>query len=359
MSHHFPYISIHLQLSEGREAARRTWDLRTMKSRAGVFAELMMNTRATLTSDPRDRVFGLLGMIDSPGQMPSLLRSDYAKSVGEVIRDGVRYCIEVEQYPFIWKEISHRSEDEVEDPLWPSWVPRMNRTWSSTEDPGELPHNQDEIERHNLPHANRKASSSTEPNVLQLEGIVLDTISRITETLLTPLPHTTSILQTSLQNILDITDSSPECDPALHRTLTADLDYGRLRNTSTPSETCADFLAYMNLILGLHDANIAYGRLHSTSHDDEMRASRYYAATDLACPNRKFCVTEKGSYGLVPKVCKEGDVVVMMTMLRKPIVLRRRELGGWLLLGECYLDGCMWMEERKNLDGEVVGFEVW
>lgn len=358
MSHHFPYIGIRLQLSQGREAARRTWGLRTTKVRKGVFAQLMTNTRETLTSDPRDRVFGLLGMIDAPENIPRLLRSDYTKSVSEVIRDGVRYCIEVERYPFIWKTLSHRQEHEVGDAEWPSWVPRTNRPWSDTEDAVPFPHNESQIQPQDAAAITSKIEDGQDANILRVEGVVLDTIVKITDVLCV-MPQTNESLRASLQSVLQLTDEPHEDDFALHRTLTADLDYRRQRRST--EHTRADFQAYVGWLSGHHDAHVTYAQLNPESEDVAQRTDRYYSALDAACPNRKFCVTDKGHYGLVPQVCKTGDIVAMLRMSRMPLVLRATENGQYLLLGECYLDGFVWPEHTQRLEKEgrkVVTFEM-
>lgn len=350
MSHHFPYIGIRLQLSKGREGARRVWDLRTTKVRTGVFAPLMANTRETLTSDPRDRVFGLLGMATMPDRIPRLLRSDYTKSVSEVIRDGARYCIEVEQYPFIWKTLSHRCEDELRDAEWPSWVPRMNRPWSDTEDPVPFPHHEELVQPQDASVSGAEIEELRGADVLRIEAVTLDTIAKITDVLCV-MPQTTESLRASLQAVLGLIDKDPADDFALHRTLTADLDYRRQR--SDARHTQADFQAYVGWTLGLHEAEITYDRLNPDSEDVAMRSMRYYTALDAACPNRKFCVGKSGRYGLVPQVCQNGDVIALMRVSRTPVALRLSSQGQYNLLGECYLDGFMWPDDAERVKTEA------
>lgn len=320
-----------------------------MKARTGVFAQLMSNPRENLTSGPRDRVFGLLGIMTMPESIPRLLRSDYTKSVSGVIRDGVRYCIEAENYPFIWKSLSHRHECETGDAEWPSWVPRMNRPWSPTEDPVPFPHHEELSHPQDASIRGADTEDVLDPDVLRIEGIILDTSAKLTDVLCV-MPQTIESLSTSLQAVLQLVDTSPEEDFALHRTLTADLDYRRQR--SDARHTQADFQAHVGWTLGLHEADITYKRLNPDSEDVGIRSQRYYAALDAACPNRKFCVGESGRYGLMPQICKTGDVIALMQVSRTPVVLRPSSHGQYNLLGECYLDGFMWPDDAERVETE-------
>jgi len=68
---------------------------------------------------------------------------------------------------------------------------------------------------------------------------------------------------------------------------------------------------------------------------------------------RQFCVTMTGYMGLVPRLSKEGDAVVVFDGARTPHVLRsgngENEGEGrneFQLVGECYIHGAM--------DGQVI-----
>ncbi|KAF4988898.1 hypothetical protein FGRMN_9479 [Fusarium graminum] len=56
---------------------------------------------------------------------------------------------------------------------------------------------------------------------------------------------------------------------------------------------------------------------------------------------RAFAITVGGWYVLGPDVMQHGDVIAVLYGGRTPFMLRPREGGTWMLLGECYVHGMM------------------
>ncbi|KAM6478082.1 HET-domain-containing protein [Trichoderma sp. SZMC 28011] len=66
------------------------------------------------------------------------------------------------------------------------------------------------------------------------------------------------------------------------------------------------------------------------------------------CPGRRFAVTDAGDFAAVPKAAQKGDVVCIFNGGRVPYVLRPCENGNYTLVGECYVDGMMRGEVRDR-----------
>ncbi|PKK50013.1 hypothetical protein CI102_7199 [Trichoderma harzianum] len=66
------------------------------------------------------------------------------------------------------------------------------------------------------------------------------------------------------------------------------------------------------------------------------------------CPGRRFAVTDAGDFAAVPKAAQKGDVVCIFNGGRVPYVLRPCANGNYTLVGECYVDGMMRGEVRDR-----------
>lgn len=80
------------------------------------------------------------------------------------------------------------------------------------------------------------------------------------------------------------------------------------------------------------------------------------------CFGRSFFRMEKGWYGLGPNTLDVGDLVVLLYGGDIPYVLRPREEGGYVLVGEAYVHGVMLGEEMAKVDSgayEEKIFEIY
>ncbi|OCL03691.1 HET-domain-containing protein [Glonium stellatum] len=75
----------------------------------------------------------------------------------------------------------------------------------------------------------------------------------------------------------------------------------------------------------------------------------FLGALRYACLGRRFFVSEKGTIGLAPAETEAGDVLVAFQGARVPFAVRMGEGGEDVLVGECYVHGCM----DEELDGEL------
>ena len=84
----------------------------------------------------------------------------------------------------------------------------------------------------------------------------------------------------------------------------------------------------------------------STTQDDEMEQFFKYIRHTLG---RRFCVTNREYFALVPSHTIQGDHIALLRGGRYPVVLR--EIGpSWGVIGECYVHGIMHGELYKDMD---------
>ncbi|KAK3900296.1 HET-domain-containing protein [Staphylotrichum tortipilum] len=88
-------------------------------------------------------------------------------------------------------------------------------------------------------------------------------------------------------------------------------------------------------------------------------AEKFWLDMHLVAYGRTFFLTERGYFGLGPRVVRPGDQCVVLAGAKVPFVVREVEGGGdrdgrWRLVGECYLHGIMNSEVTGSLGGDGV-----
>jgi hypothetical protein len=71
-----------------------------------------------------------------------------------------------------------------------------------------------------------------------------------------------------------------------------------------------------------------------------------------SCAKRKFCLVDGVHCGIGPQCTEVGDLVVVILGMKVPLVLRRRKEedgGGYMNLGDSFIDGFMFGEAVKDL----------
>lgn len=101
-------------------------------------------------------------------------------------------------------------------------------------------------------------------------------------------------------------------------------------------------------------------QMMSSSKNGE--ADMYATEARHYCFNRSFFVTSAGRMGIGPSDTRLDDIVAVLPGSGVPFVIRRREeAGGWLIVGESYVDGLMAGEaiqswEQGRLQKEILDF---
>ncbi|EEU45261.1 uncharacterized protein NECHADRAFT_100683 [Fusarium vanettenii 77-13-4] len=145
----------------------------------------------------------------------------------------------------------------------------------------------------------------------------------------------------------------------------ADIPYQHQPSTAVPSALCRTLL--MNIWLTSHpapegcEAHFANylarisGSASSVKHDlhlkkkpDPEEGDIFPAAMNDVGIDRVLFITEKGFLGLGPARMEVGDVVGLVAGAHVPFVLRQGS-GGWIMVGETYVEGAMYGEVAQKL----------
>ena len=87
------------------------------------------------------------------------------------------------------------------------------------------------------------------------------------------------------------------------------------------------------------------------------RYKPYWICLDYAIPCRRFCVTQQGYFGLVPKEARPGDLICILLGADLPVVLRKDPSEDrYQYVGDCYVYGIMNGEGLERDDFQVREF---
>ncbi|KAK5126892.1 hypothetical protein LTR85_008250 [Meristemomyces frigidus] len=339
------------------------------------------------STDPRDRVFGVLGIFKGKAQLmahisralfgdfPPLLAPDYKKPLMEVYRDATRYMIEESNSLDVFQFMYHRADGVASDANWPSWVPRWHelqvgggRQGGGGRNPIPLSNffqasneDLDSIWRGSLYRVSkltRSAASSKlklcaafddHSSTMQAQGLRVDVVARTTPVM------TGEFLDNVIgwwSALLDTTYGEGYTGPGIRQT---DLALTLLAGTGSQGrlatdEELLDFVAFVKYIdqrqeipPSLHD--IAGGRMDVD--EDTRRAARYSYSSFQGCNQRRFFKTKAGTLGVGPRTLQEGDNLSVLRGCRWPCLLRPSG-EEYELVGCCYARGIMFGEAVKK-----------
>lgn len=336
---------------------------RTTQQRKTALYWLLRRLQNFDASNPRDHVFGLLGMylkFKGMKTVPDLLAPDYNKTVAEVFRDATRFAIQM--IPSDLPVFSYINPDPPPDQgskevgWFPSWVPQWHSSPLETMHPRDLPAF---YNCHDGVWVYEVENADADPNVLSLRGIAVDGVL-----------STSAVIESRKELLHDAPQAAGRGrDRRLGRTLMAGvnaqgqpaseseaLDYGQpwaehfLSHHEPPKHS--------SLLQDLHGAAGAPGA------EALGRAARWDEASRVSVGRRLF-TTHTGFLGIGPRSMARGDIVAIIYGCRWPVVLRPCVAGwaddlpdvpgqfdyhlapqpeGYRILGVCYVDGIMFGE---------------
>ena len=341
------------------------------------------STSGFMSTDPRDRVFALLGLVDESLR----LEPDYSRSVEQVYFNTANLLISNSGNPLFILSFAGTGYDRNKVCL-PSWVPDWSATRNGRFTLGHAGDGQGRcyragglawpIVRVNL------TQTSIRDCTLHLSGIFVDTIERVGNLLgglttqwaanINPwLDYHSRQLQIYQQakefsqvHRQDLYPSGCARREALWRTLIGDT-VGDMRPAPIEyGSFCEEWEEMTNNIFSIWADNgltLAGFQKDSYNSDPELRQyfptnsiedttrCHHYASWTTAAARclyeRRFCVTEKGYFGLLPPGSRIGDRVCVVLGGQTPFLLRQHPLNPtWELIGECYIHGMM--------DGEML-----
>ncbi|KAE8448512.1 hypothetical protein EG329_009393 [Mollisiaceae sp. DMI_Dod_QoI] len=332
---------------------------------------LLADCASMHATDPRDRIFGLGGLLGSP--LPGHMIS-YKKTETEVFIETA--CHALNQRPDQFAILAYAGIGWRQIPsALPSWVPN----WAEERIAASLwDRHYSGLGQSAATHLSPEVEiiSSTKGPILSVKGLILDRIHK-QNTPVTPLTSEYKHITRRERGIgmarwykeasaLALTDSTyPRTAQsrleAFWRTIVADRSF--IDRPSPPSftqcNTVYNKLSEARLqTVGL-PAEAHLARLQADPElsaiwpqglEDLSRFHEFQAAIAHAADGRRFCVTREGGYFcLVPEGSRVGDLVCVLFGAPTPFVLREYadrngpdvEKKLYQLVGECYVHGFM------------------
>lgn len=324
---------------------------------------LSLNEALTISSnfnstDPRDKVFALLGLITDDLDIHAWV--DYSKSVEELYRDTTRYLLSRSSSPLHIINVAGVGYPRKVENL-PSWVP----DFTGLPKAGNFDVTPDYTNKYNA-----SGSRQYDPNILlaaglniiRLRGVHVDEIEHLVR------PYNAwpkndsdpSEIPSWLKEIQNVTEQySPHPyhtgqprEEAFWRTLLGDRT---VEGRPAPANILEDYRAMQTVFSNTSALNSAS---YQASADMSIRISRFLGAAVATTRARQFGVTRRGYMGFVPPLAQEGDMVCIFAGMHTPYLVRPHYRGkgyqvAYLLVGACYFHGMMDGEMWKDGAPEV------
>lgn len=297
-------------------------------------------------SDPRDLVYGILGLTRSP----TLLRPDYSASVLEVYRDAIKAAIAESGWLTLLAGLRPRSEDDRDRP---SWIVQLDRKFDHSYDSHHFAQIFRACDDRLIKHVRVRRDDSDDPWLLTLSGFTLATITRHTNLMSGHLDgYRAALSMCGLQ----ISPSEPHHSlRGLCFALTAGTNYLLERANE---ETYQDFCAYHDYV-AVNDCDPPSLRDPAT---EGKSAARFREAMFLASKNSGLFVTSSGSYGLGAQRIQVGDLICVLDGGECPVILRPRPGGTeYRWIGFCYIsdDDLMFGDTARKFAAEGKPYETF
>ncbi|KAI5464360.1 heterokaryon incompatibility protein-domain-containing protein [Mariannaea sp. PMI_226] len=283
------------------------------------FLHLLAITRQFGATDPRDRIYGILGLATTDADPDSgdlYIKPDYSIPTDEVYRQLAYKVLETDKSLRLLSCVQHGPEISEK---WPSWIPQWGSIYNTALGP-----------------FHRAATSSTatrtefrliSKNVLQVQGFHVSTVREV----LPPFPNPNGRLLPPLdmyqQRDVRKALSKPRGPLRFSLTLTAE--------QSWHGDIIEDYTAHLNdfaeLVRKFEPSLASYFEGISGGNPE-----RIFKATRSACTGRRLFIDTDDQLGLAPLATRRGDLVCFLSGGRLPFIVRQ-EGQFVLLIGECYL----------------------
>ena len=309
--------------------------------------ELLYMGRESYCTDPRDKIYALLGLAADAGDLSVNL--DYSRDVKQVYQEVTSSFI------FQYKSLDVLSM--VQDYAWavttglPSWTP----DWAVL--PRSIPFLRPETT------SKFAASRTSEPplhisedqTTLFATGKVVDTIRSIGTANVPARLISTGRYASKFNDALNQVDivqmrhwevmarklksyptgESPQ--EVYWRTIIADAD---MDVENVPGGYNRIFYAWRRYWGTVVDEKFV-DMIHDDGTGDRVYSATYNNARNLACNYRRFIVTKKGYIGLAPFSSRPGDHICILLGGRTPYVIRSSRKRQFRFIGESYVHGFM------------------
>ena len=317
-------------------------------------AAVLDKSMMLLASDPRDHVFGLLGLWSrSEGyeraELPFALTPDYRKSVEHVFRDATRVALSETNAFTIWCYLSHRCEEDLVSDEIPSWALKVSREYDGANDPSQILVNLFAADK-NWWFEHRKIAFENDDTILA-RGIMVGEVVDVTNALTRQHYCENGGLASWTNEVRAKTRRTIGENAVSHEDIAVVLLAGG--NAEGNPATWEDRVSFSSFLRVLDDGQEKIPEYHHCTPEtpDLIRAvARFRRGLFIGSFNRRVLITNNGHIGVGPKLTRAGDVVVILHGGNTPYVLR--PFGkAYRLVGECYVADVMQGEAvRKHRD---------
>lgn len=295
--------------------------------------DLLEYFRTTECSEPRDKVYAILGMAVDLSSPPKII-PDYSKSLWETYSDVVRFSLSHTDHGLqILGHVTHPASHWIgaldrasDEPSLPSWVPDYRRHGGSNTFCTRLV---DSAWAYNACGARKVHNARIDDSRLIVTGFYADEIVSVSEIWEHDVCKTAEVQAWAPVNPNDMYHCTGQTrDEAFRTTVFADM------NVSTKSRG------------HMADWNLMNSDPRRLTADESSRRNRMEIALKSASGCRRLCWTTSGRMGLVPATAQAGDLLFVLLGGQMIHILRRNEAENFKYVGESYVHGIM--------DGELV-----
>jgi hypothetical protein len=323
--------------------------------------KLLLISRTSAATDPRDRIYGVLGLLKQNGQeeTPNIAISvDYRKSCSEVYVDAVAHIFSQGEGPYFLSgvflsggpaEAPHVPflPETASQPHLPSWVPDFSRQDfdKASEPPGYLFHPPTTMHASGAGQGAKNGSVRDDGQTLQVEGLLVDTVTSVQ-----PIGSSLGAVKENLISLANVALEARSRPCSFPPTISP---FTQIFKNSEPLWRI--LISNKHQKSGYQPAPPSYEDMYhdllkdhgaSTVSSGTGHLDNEYEQSLKSCTSKSFLATINGFVGTSVPSCRPGDVIAIIFGSPSPFVLRPipvdvGEQQAYWLIGCSYIGGIM------------------
>lgn len=291
------------------------------------------NSRDSLCTDPRDKVYAIVGLMDWPEHgLPDELRPDYSRSVTDVLSLAGSWAINSNLHHVtdrLLRHVLHRSNEDLHLDGLPSWIPRWHRSGDQDIDGRAFRR----LTAYKLTHNNSQVVTpkmcSGSKYQWVVEGICIGPLVNI----VLGIPTKFSLSYFAEHYVGPLRGLVHGCYD--HKTI--DVVEAQVLTASRWADRGPLDIHHIQVLHQWIEKNMRSESPFSTWPEEDFACGQ---AVLIACQSRTVAKTATGNPALVPRISLPGDVVVWINRSDYPTVLR--PCGeNYEVIGQAYIHGIM------------------
>ncbi|PVH77344.1 HET-domain-containing protein [Cadophora sp. DSE1049] len=294
-----------------------------LETKGSSLRDLLLNTSSANATEPRDRIYGLLGMLTPSARQDFTV--DYGRPLGTVFAEAIAHVFRHGNGVFLLSGIQLMGPSS--DPTFPSWIPKFG-------DKALL-----KSTRFHPPGIGASGAGSNAVNgsvdedltTLRIRGLPIDTVAEKLshlegEACLGQLTKIEALADKARERAAIYTSENPESRPYLNqfktkeplwRTLIANKAYSGASRDEAPESYGEMYAQLLDIRSG------GMSKSEEDNEDKENGGAREYRLSVLnMLPGNCFFVTETGFCGIGPDIIEVGDMLAVWFGAPAPFVLR-------------------------------------